>query len=313
MTAPGVAGGGREVEIGMALMIVAMLIVPGIDAIAKYLSATVSAGEVTWSRFLFQVLFLAPIAFFGARPMLPSDLALHALRGALIAATTLLFFVALKDMPIADAISIFFVAPLILTLLSAVFLGERVGWRRLAAIGAGFVGALIVIQPSFEAVGWTAALPLLAALMAAIYLVLTRRLAPRGDPVAMQLAVGIFGCLVMSAALGVGTLAHLEVLTPLWPSAWEWLLMAGLGAIATAAHVLIVHAFKRAPAGALAPFQYLEIFGATVLGLIVFGDFPRPATWAGIAIIVGSGLYVFARERRIASDLAAARHQAPER
>jgi S-adenosylmethionine uptake transporter len=287
------------IERGMLLMALAMLIVPGIDALAKHLAATVPPGEITWARFLFQTLFTAPLAVLGLRHGVRPRLDLHALRGLLLATATLLFFAALQYLPLADSIALFFVEPLLLTLLSALLLGEPVGWRRLAAVGVGLLGALAVIQPSYAVFGPAALLPLGAALAFAVYLVLTRRLAPIEDAGGMQFYAGVFGLLALSAALAVGAWAAIPVLDPIWPTASEWLLLAALGLIGTAGHLLVVQAFRRAPATVLAPFQYLEIISATLLGLVVFGDFPEPATWLGIAIIVGSGLYVFHRERKV--------------
>lgn len=290
----------QEVEKGILIMALAMLLLPGMDALAKTLSASMPAGQIAWSRFAFQVLYLAPFMVLGRRFRLVGPLHLHVARGLLIATATLFFFAALKFLPIADAISIFFVEPLILTLLAALFLGERVGWRRLTAVAVGFVGALIVIQPSYAVFGWAAALPLGAAGCFAIYLILTRHLASRDDPAVMQFMAGIVGCLAMSLALLVGGWAEIPVLDPVWPSLQSWGLMAALGLIATIGHIMVVQAFRRAGPSTLAPFQYLEIISATLLGYLVFGDFPAGLTWLGIAIIVASGLYVFHRERRLA-------------
>ena len=295
--------GDRQVEFGILLMVIGMLLIPGIDAIAKFLSDSVPPGQVAWSRFLFQSLYLLPFVLLGGGPRsnraLGRDLGLQALRGMLIALATLFFFWGLKYLPLADAISIFFVEPLILTLLAAVILKEPVGWRRLGAVALGFVGALIVIRPSFQVFGWPAVLPLCAAGCFAFYLLLTRRLARSGDAIAMQFLSGIFGGLTLSLALGIGAAGSLAVIDPVWPTVSEWLLMALLGLIATSGHMFVVHAFRRASPSILAPFQYLEIITATLLGLLVFGDFPEPLTWLGVAIIIASGLYVFQRERRL--------------
>jgi S-adenosylmethionine uptake transporter len=286
----------------MALMLGAMLVLPGIDAIAKWLSGAISSGQVAWSRFFFQTLLMLPLFLRTRGRIVTQALPLHALRGALIALATLMFFSALKYLPLADAISIFFVEPLILTLLSAVFLGESVGWRRLTAVVVGFAGALIVIRPSFGALGLPALLPLGTALTFAVYLILTRKLAQHEYPERMQFYAGLFGGLVMSVALAIGSVTDVAVLAFVWPDARQWLLLAGLGVIATAGHLLVVHAFRRAPAGLLAPFQYVEIIGATILGLVFFGDFPDAITWVGVAVIVGSGLYVFHREATLARN-----------
>lgn len=282
----------------MLLMIAATLLLPCIDAIAKYLSDFISAGLTVWSRFFFQSLLMAPLALWRWREHRPRPaLLVNAARGFLIALATLLFFAALKTLPIADAISIFFVEPLLLTVLSAVFLGETVGWRRLSAVLVGLAGAALVIRPNFAAAGSTALLPLGAAACFALYLMLTRKFAHRDPPEMMQFVAGVSGCAVMSVALLTGEIMAIPVLTPAWPTLEQWLWLAALGVIATLGHLMVVAAFARANASLLAPFQYVELVSATLLGYFVFGDFPALMTWTGVAVIVGSGLYVFHRER----------------
>lgn len=286
----------RNVERAMLIMVVAMLLLPAIDALAKVLAATVPAGLIAWSRFAFQSALLAPAAL----KMRHSAQPVHAARGALLAVTTLMFFAAVRVLPLAEAISIFFVEPLILTLLSAVLLRESIGWRRISAVIVGFAGALIIIRPSYEIFGLHALLPLGAAFCFALYLILTRRIAPREDPTTMQFHAGFYGFLVMSAGLAAGWAFDIGVLTPVWPTMTDWVLLALIGVVATVGHQMVVHAFRRAEAAILAPFQYLEIVGATAYGFILFGDFPDATTWLGVAIIVGSGFYVFHRERTLA-------------
>ncbi|MEZ5823908.1 MAG: DMT family transporter [Geminicoccaceae bacterium] len=284
----------------MAIMTIAMLWVPGIDALAKILAATQSPGEIAWSRFLFQASLLLPLVVWRARrrPTGPvASLHLQALRGVLIALTTLLFFAALRYLPLAEAISIFFVEPLILTLLSAVFLGETIGWRRIVGVLVGFAGALVIIRPSYEVFGLAAILPVGAAFCFGVYLVLTRKLATSTDPITLQFVAGLSGLAAMSLALFAGSALEVEVLAARWPDPREWLLMAGLGVVATTGHLLVVQAFRLAPASLLAPFQYLEIISATLLGLLLFGHFPDMWSWVGISTIVASGLYVVHRER----------------
>ena len=300
-----IAATGQDAEKGMLIMAVAMLLVPGMDAIAKALSATVPPGQVAWSRFFFQIVFMLPVLLVvrGGVPGVPLQLVPQALRGALMGTAALCFFWALKHLPLADAIAIFFVEPLILTLFSALFLGEPIGWRRVSAAVVGFAGALIVIRPTWEIFGWSALLPLGAATCFAGYLTLTRYLAPRHSAVGMQVWAGVFGTLVLSVALAAGALFDLPVIDPVWPTAGEWGLLVALGALGSLAHMMVVFAFRYAAAGVLAPFQYLEIISATLLGLLIFGDFPDATTWLGTAVIVGAGLYVFHRERRLARTL----------
>jgi S-adenosylmethionine uptake transporter len=293
-------GRADRVETGMLMMAAGVVMIPGIDAIAKHLSTTLAPGQIAASRFLFQLIFLLPIILVMGRRLASPHPVLNALRGALIGGATLFFFWGLKYLPLADAIAIFFVEPLILTLISAVFLGEQVGWRRFSAIVAGFIGALLVIRPSFQTIGLPAFLPLAAAACFAIYLALTRKVAQVEDVLTMQFWAGVFGCVILVLALIVGEAAAIAVIDPTAPSLYEWLMLALLGLIGTLGHLLIVGAFSRASPSILAPFQYLEILGATLLGVLIFDEFPGVATWFGIGIIVASGLYVFHRERRLA-------------
>ena len=286
----------------MAMMIGAMLMLPGIDAIAKWLAGSVSSGQVTWSRFFFQIILMSPLLLRTRGPWLTPALWLHAARGTMIAAATLFFFSGLAYLPLADSIAIFFIEPLLVTLLAALFFGEAIHWRRISAIACGFAGAMIVIRPSFAEVGYAAFYPVAAAFCFSFYILLTRKLVKHEDPIRLQFFAGIFGCLVMTLALAWGTAENVDILSAAWPTRVQWLWLAALGLIATICHLLVVYAYRLAPIGILAPFQYVEILGATVLGLLVFGDFPDALTWLGVAIIVGSGVYIFHRENRLAAQ-----------
>jgi S-adenosylmethionine uptake transporter len=285
----------------MMMMIAAMLMLPGIDAIAKWLSGSVSSGQVTWSRFFFQIILMSPLLLKTRGPWFTPALALHAARGSLIAFATLFFFSGLAYLPLADAIAIFFIEPLLVTLLSALFFKEVIHWRRISAISLGFVGALIIIRPTFGEVGFAALYPVGAAFCFSFYIVLTRKLVRHEDPIRLQFFAGIFGCLVMSIALAYGTAQGVAILTAAWPTTDHWLLLGALGLIATVCHLLVVYAYRLASIGILAPFQYVEIIGATILGLVIFDEFPDTVTWVGVAIIVSSGMYVFHREARLAA------------
>lgn len=302
------SGRHSQAETGMLMMVAAMLLLPCIDAIAKSLSGLIPPAEIALARFILQCVVLAPFVLRRGRGlgfgMSSGQILANAARGALIALATLIFFRALHFLPMADAIGIFFVEPLLLTLLTPWLLKEKVGWRRMLAVGVGFIGALLVIQPSFEQAGWPALLPLGAALCFALYLVLTRKLAVQIDPVVMQFHAGLFGGLTAASALLLGYVTGWmpQVIMPVVPDLPQVGLLALLGLIATVGHVLVVHAFRRADAGILAPFQYLEIISATLLGYLIFGDFPDGPRWLGIGIIVCSGLYVFYRERRVQAE-----------
>ena len=281
-------------------MVSAMLILPAIDAIAKGLSDTISAGEVAWVRHFFQIFFLLPLM---ARHSfsIEGSIWVHISRGVLIAAVTIFFFRALAVMPLANAIAIFFISPLIFTLLGAIFLGEPIGWRRLSVITVGFLGALLIIQPSYDDFGAISLLPVCAAISFALYMLLTRKLARGGEffnAISMQFYAGLFGTIFLTGVLIVGALMEVRFLAVVLPDQYEWSLLAVLALIATTGHILIAMAASRMGAAQIAPFQYLEIIGATALGFVFFGDFPDQTAWIGIFIIISSGLYIFNKENR---------------
>ena len=294
--------GGSSMQ-GVALMAVAMLLLPCMDAIAKYMAnvAGMSPGQVTFYRFLFQLVCTVPLVFTaaGSAMLRPKRPWLNLLRGVIHGAASLLFFAAVKYMPLADVFAIYFVEPFILTAMSAAFLGDKVGWRRWLAIVVGFGGALIVIQPSFVLFGWTALLPVACAFLFSIYLFMNRAIGNADSPLTMQTIAGFGGTLFMGTALFAGHSAGLADFAPSLPaSAFALVLLVILGALSGYAHMLVVRAFRLAPLSLLAPFQYFEIISATVLGYAIFGDFPTPSKWLGIAVIVASGLFIIWREHR---------------
>lgn len=299
---PGAAGARPptgDVRTGILLMIAFSITAPGIDVFAKLATDSLPSAQITGARFAVQGLVLLPLVLWRAswRRLTRTRAVLHGLRGLLMVIATVCFITALRAMPIADAIAIFFVEPMILTLLGGLLLREQVGWRRYAACAVGFLGALLVVRPSFDALGWIALLPLGTALAFAFYLVLTRHLAPDEDPFAMQCYTGLAGMLCIAAVLAVASGSGSPVFDPVWPRTDGWLLLAGVGVMATIAHLFLVFAFRNAPASVLAPLQYLEIVAATAFGFLIWGDFPDAVKWAGIAIVVGSGLFIFWRER----------------
>lgn len=292
----------RNVNRGIALMVCGLLIIPTIDAIAKHLSDSISALQITWTRFLFQSILMAGIVL-ASKPLAalrPKRPFVHLLRGLLLAVATMLFFWSLKYLPIADAIAIFFVQPLILTALSAIFLGETVGWHRRIAVVVGFIGALVIIQPGADSFHIAAILPFITAFFFATYLALTRAMAGVDTAETAQFAAGFGALIVLSVSMGLLMLTPFEKLHPVPPTASEWAWLALLGVVAAFCHLLVVKATELAPASVLAPFAYTEFIGATLLGWIFFNDIPSLTTWLGTLIIVASGLYVFVRERQLA-------------
>jgi drug/metabolite transporter (DMT)-like permease len=286
---------------GLTLILLAMIVLPGQDTVAKYLSASISPGQINWARFLLQTLFTLPflLHFQGAGGLVPKRIWPNVLRGVLIAASSLLFFTAIKFMPIADAIAIFFIEPFILTVLSAVVDKEHVGWRRRIAVAAGFVGVLIVVQPSWNVFGAISLLPAAAGTTFAVYVLLNRRLSRYDTPLTMQLAAGISALFVMTLVLATGWLTDMRELAPTAIGGREFAFLLLMGVFGTGGHLLFVYGGRLAPSSLVAPMQYVEIVFAVIFGYFVFGDFPSLVKWIGIAIIVGSGAYVFWRESRV--------------
>lgn len=292
---------------GMAIMASCMAILPVMDAIAKYMAnfEQMSPGQVTFYRFLFQFLSLLPLALLTARSLIHANRPwMNLLRGTLHASASLMFFAAVKYMPLADVFAIYFVEPFMLTMMSAIFLGERVGWRRWLAIVVGFGGAMIVIQPSYSIFGWTALLPVACAFLFTLYLFLNRAIGESDSPLVMQTIAGLGGTVFMGLAMTAGSGFGVTDFEPSLPaSALGLLLLVVLGSISGYMHLLVVKAFRMAPLSLLAPFQYFEIISATVLGYALFGDFPTASKWFGILIIVASGLFIIWREHAQSKQL----------
>ncbi len=286
--------------LGVGLMIGFAALAPLMDAFAKLASEAIPIGQIVAFRFCIQAAVLTPLAvWLGAlhRPK-AAEMALHTARAALILLATAAFFTAISVMPIADAISIFFVEPFILTLLGAVLLGETVGWRRILACALGFTGALLVIRPSFAAFGPVALLPLFTAVAFALYMILTRRMARALHPVALQAWTALAAAALILPVLAVFDGRDMKVLEVVRPEGRFSLFLLGVGLTASVTHLMLSGALRFAPAATVAPLQYLEIVAATGLGYLLFADFPDPLTFLGIAVIVGAGLFVILRERR---------------
>lgn len=289
---------------GMVLAIAGMFLLPVMDAVAKYLgeAGNLSPGFIALARFGIQlILSSAFLLLFGGglAALRPKRFWMNFFRGMLIALASLLFFVAIKYMPLADAIAVFFVEALILTVLSMLILREKVGWRRIAAVVSGFIGALIVVQPSFAVLGPVSLLPLATALLFATYLLLNRVAGHSDNAWVMQFIAGLGGVFVLGVVIAIGELININDMQFTVPDNFtDWGLLTFMGAIGVTGHFMVVRAFQMAPASLLAPFQYVEIVAAVLLGLILFDDFPTPSKWVGIFIIVLSGLYVFWREQR---------------
>ncbi|WP_208111127.1 DMT family transporter [Maritalea mobilis] len=289
-----------EANLGMILMVIAMLLLPIGDTFAKVLTSVMNPLEVSMWRFVSQAIWFLPVAFIMQKYFRGSIFSpIVALSGLLMVTCITSLVTAFSVMPIATAIAIFFVEPLVLTLLAGLILREAIGPRRFVAIGIGLVGAMLVIRPSFAQFGWTALLPLIAAVAYALNMIVLRYASKQRSALTVQFGATMYAAVwLVVLTLGFSATNVIELSGPL-QNDWTWKVIVTVGALSAFTFVLIAEAFKRSEAGVLAPFQYLEILGATAAGYLVFGDFPDWITWVGIAIILASGIYVFHREREV--------------
>lgn len=279
---------------GMILMALAMLMVPGLDAIAKLLMERLPPLQVTFGRFLMQTLVLSPFFLLGRRN---KSLQLgHVAAGVFLGCALLTFNFALQVMPIANALAIFFVEPLILTLLAAAVLRESLGKRRFVAIGVGFCGALVILRPNISAYGATALLPLATAFLFACYMMVTRKMSQSGDLLILQFWTGLFATVALLLGLGANVAVYPETQIYIPLNSPEIFLFLLLGLLAVLGHQLIIQSLSFIEASHAAPLQYLEIVSAVFLGWIIFGDFPDVLTWIGAIFIVSAGLLMASDE-----------------
>lgn len=271
--------------LGAMLYLAGGSLLPVMDAVAKHLSASYPVLQIVWARYFFHFLMLLPLIVlrYGLTELWPREPLLQGLRSLFMLAATVLFFSAIAGMPLADAMALVFIAPLVVTVLSAWLLRERVNAGRWIACGIGFAGACIIIRPG-PGVWNPAALPALAAgVCYAIYVITTRRLSGTGPP------------LVTLGFMAVASVMALSVVMPfVWvnPDTAGLALMVAMAVIGGVAHYLIIRAFEWGEASRLAPLGYFELVTATVVGYFVFGDFPDSWTWLGMCVVIASGLYV---------------------
>jgi drug/metabolite transporter (DMT)-like permease len=276
---------------GIVMMLVATLLFTTMDSIAKSLTATYPVQQVIWARYFFQfALMLLLIPRLGVAGLLWTRRpGVHIARGLLLTISTGCMIVAISIVPLADAYTITFTAPFLVTILSIPLLKERVGWRRWTAVLVGFAGVLIVFRPFAAPVHWAMLLPLITAGCFALYQILTRKVSydSRETAFMMLFYLAWVGTAVMSAIV---------------PAYWQavvlgdWALMVGMGALGAAGHLILIRALTIAPASLLSPFIYAQIVWALGIGYLWFGDVPNAWMLIGCTVIVASGLYVFYRE-----------------
>ncbi|MBY6004282.1 DMT family transporter [Salipiger bermudensis] len=287
--------------LGIALMLGFCIIAPLADAVAKLLADTVPLAELVFFRFAVQAVLLVPVMVatrrsFRMRRRVAGIVFLRTLMHILGIG---MMVTALRYLPLADAVAIAFVMPFMLLILGHYFMGEEVGWRRLAACAVGFSGTLLVVQPAFRDVGWPALLPLGVALNFSLFMITTRQISRDIDAISLQAVSGLMAMAVIGPMLLVLPAGRIPELQWAVLPADTWGLLLSIGLLGTVAHLLMTWSLRYAPGATLAPMQYLEMPFATLFGFMMFHELPNPMASVGICIIIASGLFILARERAI--------------
>ncbi|WP_417426899.1 DMT family transporter [Hoeflea sp.] len=289
----------------LALMAGGMFMFAAADAQAKFLSQTLSSLQIVWSRQLGLFIGVIVLLFMHGLPVLhTAHPKLQILRGALAAGSATLFVMAVRYVPLADAVAVSFVAPFVVTVFGALLLHEHVGIRRWLAVAAGFIGMLIVIRPGLGVIHPAAFLVAIAASLFAFRQILSRHLAATDRTSTTGAYTAIVAIVVLTVPL---------------PFVWqtpqttiEIVVLVGLSVSAAFGEFLIIKSLEIGQAVVVAPVQYTMLLWGTVYGFLVFGQLPDEWTWVGALIIVTTGLYTLHRERLASRKAAKIRSAPPE-
>ncbi len=285
------AGPADNLERAVLFVVLAILVLPVINACAKFLNSY-SVIQITWARyaghFLFMLLVFAPRS--GLALLRSTRLPLQLTRSSLHCLSAILTFYALGFVALPTATAISFSAPLMVTVLAPLVLGERVGVTRWLAVAAGFIGALVVVRPGASGQDWAVALLLANAAASAVIQLMSRKLAQHDGAAISNTYMVLVGFVLMSLPLPFVWRMPSDLL--------DALVFVGIGISGGVGHYLLVRAFELAPAAFVSPFTYGQILGATLISYLVFGQLPDAWTWVGAAIIVASGLFILYWERR---------------
>lgn len=277
---------------GILLMLLAILLFTAMDALAKGLVQRYPTPQVVWARFAGQLLLVVVVLNRGLGPVLRTRFAgLHVLRSATQLGATGFFFASLNHIGLAEATALTDINPVLITLGAALFLGERLGPRRIAGVLLAMLGAMIIIRPGMAVFTPAAILPLLCAVCYATSALLTRKVGASETAWTSMFYAALFGTLATGATLPV-------VWVPIPMS--DWPVFAVVGCLGTAAQLALIRSFSIAEASAVAPFGYAGIVLATFWGVVLYGEYPDAPTILGASIIVGAGLYIWHRETRAA-------------
>ena len=269
--------------------LLAWVMLPIMDGFAKYLSAEIPVLQITWARYFFTVVFIFPLMlFFFKKYLVWTDKPkLQLIRGLILLTANISFFYSISVISLPKALTLAFVAPLVVTAFSPFFLGESVGYRRWAAVIIGFIGSLVVIRPGFLEINLASLAALGTGIMYGFYLIITRKLSTSDNPLLTLLLTGVVGAIIATTFMPFVWVS---------PTFNQWSIMAAIGLFACIGHLFIILSLKYADASKLAPFSYFEIVTNIIIAYYFFGDFPDSLTFLGLFIIVFSGIYISRRE-----------------
>ena len=263
----------------------AWVILPIMDGFAKFLSTDLPILQITWARYFFTVFFILPIMFFFFKKNLvwTDKPKLQILRGLTLLTANIFFFYSISVISLAKALTLAFIAPLIVTAFSPIYLNESVGIKKWTAVIIGFIGSLIVIRPGFLEINLASLSALGTGILYGFYLIITRKLSSSDNPLLTLLLTGVVGALIISI-----------VMPFVWvkPNLNQWSMMAAIGIFACIGHLFLILSLKYADASKLAPLSYFEIITNIIIGYYFFSDFPDSWTFLGLFIIVLSGIYI---------------------
>jgi len=282
--------------VGIGLMVATGFFFACLDSSAKWLGHSLPTMQVVWARYISNFILVLPLVNPWRRPRLlrPRRPLLQIVRGSLILLSTILNFVALHYLQLAQTVSIMFSTPLLVAMLAGPILGEWVGWRRAIAILLGFVGVVVVAQPGFAGFHPAMLLSVLGAVVYALGNILARILVREDGPGVTFFYVG---------AVGAAAMTPIVPFVWVWPAdALSWSLMLAMGAAAAIGHWSLILAHKYAPASILAPFIYTQLIWMVLSGWLFFADLPDRATVMGALIVIASGLYLLWRERNLPGE-----------
>lgn len=289
--------------IGILFMVGFCVFAPISDSAAKLIANSTPMVVLLLARYLSQWLFTLPVVILTDRHITTSWTVMRIiiLRSLVHILGVAAMFGAYRFLPLADALAIAFVYPFIMLLMGHFFLGEQVGVRRLVGCTAGFLGTLLIIQPSFAAVGFPALLPLAVAFLFAFLVLLTRQIAKDYDPVCLQSMSGLTSVLMILTLCVVTSGLDIADTKLMIPTANQFFVLVLVGIFGTAAHLSMTYAVRFAPSATLAPMQYIELPVATLAGWLVFHELPNGLAAIGITITVAAGLAVIYFEHRAAA------------